>query len=136
MSLCDACCDHIFCGAEAHLTEEQKKQIERCSDFRPAPNHTKIERRDNMTTKAKLEAEIKEKDSEIAYLRVKVDNLEAEISEINKFSLINCKKGDYCEVCQFGKHIQAFKDGYFINRTVCLKMSAECKGFRPIDNKE
>jgi hypothetical protein len=47
MSLCDACCDHIFCEAEAHLTEEQKKQIEGCSDFRPAPNHTKIERRDN-----------------------------------------------------------------------------------------
>ena len=89
-----------------------------------------------MTTKAKLEAEIKAKESEIAFLRAKAESLNAEISERNNLSLINCKKGDYCEVCQFGKRIQTFKDGYFINRTVCLKMSAECKGFRPIDNKE
>jgi hypothetical protein len=89
-----------------------------------------------MTTKAKLEAKIKEKESEIAYLRVKVESLEAEISERNNLSLINCKKGDYCEVCKFGKHINAFKDGYLINRTVCLNMTAECKGFKPIENKE
>jgi hypothetical protein len=89
-----------------------------------------------MTTKAKLEAEIKRKESEIAYLRAKAENLATEISERNNLSLINCKKGDYCEVCQFGKHIQAFKDGYHIRRTICLKMSAECKGFRPIESKE
>lgn len=85
-----------------------------------------------MTTKAKLEAEIKEKDSEIAYLRVKIETLEEEITMRDSLPLIDCKKGDYCEVCQFGKRIEAFKDGYLINRTVCLRMSAECKGFRPI----
>lgn len=89
-----------------------------------------------MTTKAKLEAEIKEKESEIAYLRVKVETLEEEITMRNNLPLIDCKKGDHCEVCQFGKIMQVRKDGFIINRTVCLRMTAECKGFRPIENKE
>lgn len=89
-----------------------------------------------MTTKAKLREEIQERDKEIAYLKVKVETLEAEIAMRNSLSLIDCKKGDYCEVCQFGRIIRTLKDGIIVNRTVCLKVSAECKGFRPIENKE
>ena len=89
-----------------------------------------------MTTKNKFKEEIREKDKEIAYLKVKVEKLEDERKMRETISHIDCKMGEWCDVCKFGNEITVKKGEYAYNRTVCMKAVKECKGFRPIDDKE
>ena len=89
-----------------------------------------------MTTKNKLKEEIKEKDKEIAYLKVKLEMLENERKMREAVSGICCKMGEWCNVCKFGNKIVVKKGEFAYNRTICMKAVKECRGFKPIDDKE